>query len=117
MRHLNTVTAGCTWQRVKRRQTCAEGGAIVNVSSATARLGSPHEFVDYAASKSAIDTLTIGLYLEVASQGIRVNAVRPGFIYTDIHAGGGEASRVDRVKDSLSIIRGGYPEEVAQIIA
>ncbi|WMY75956.1 SDR family oxidoreductase [Buttiauxella selenatireducens] len=93
------------------------GGAIVNVSSAASRLGSPHEYVDYAASKGAIDTLTIGLSLEVAGQGIRVNAVRPGFIYTDMHADGGEASRVDRVKDSLPMKRGGQPEEVAQAIA
>ena len=83
------------------------GGAIVNVSSAASRLGSPHEYVDYAASKGAIDTLTIGLSLEVAAQGIRVNAVRPGFIYTDMHANGGKANRVDRMKDTLPIKRGG----------
>lgn len=92
------------------------GGAIINVSSAASRLGSPYEYVDYAASKGAIDTLTIGLSLEVAGQGIRVNAVRPGFIYTDMHADGGEAFRVYRVKDSLSIKCDGQPEEVAQAI-
>lgn len=94
-----------------------KGGAIVNVSSAGSRLGAPGEYVDYAASKGAVDTLTTGLSLEVAAQGIRVNAVRPGFIYTDIHASGGEAGRVDRVKANLPMQRGGQPEEVAQAIA
>lgn len=94
-----------------------QGGAIVNVSSAGSRLGAPGEYVDYAASKGAVDTLTTGLSLEVAAQGIRVNAVRPGFIYTDIHASGGEAGRVDRVKANLPMQRGGQPEEVAQAIA
>lgn len=93
------------------------GGSIVNVSSAAARLGSPGEYVDYAASKGAVDTLTTGLSLEVAAQGIRVNGVRPGFIYTDMHAAGGEAGRVDRVKFSLPMQRGGQPEEVAEAIA
>ena len=74
------------------------GGAIVNVSSGASRTGSPGEYVDYAASKGAIDTMTIGLAREVAEEGIRVNAVRPAFIYTDIHASGGEPGRVDRVK-------------------
>ncbi|WP_413723925.1 SDR family oxidoreductase [Sodalis sp. RH16] len=108
----------CAREAVKRMafRHGGQGGAIVNVSSAASRLGSPHEYVDYAASKGAIDTLTIGLSLEVAGQGIRVNAVRPGFIYTDMHADGGEASRVDRVKDSLPMKRGGQPEEVAQAI-
>jgi NAD(P)-dependent dehydrogenase (short-subunit alcohol dehydrogenase family) len=108
----------CAREAVKRMafRHGGQGGAIVNVSSAASRLGSPHEYVDYAASKGAIDTLTIGLSLEVAGQGIRVNAVRPGFIYTDMHADGGEASRVDRVKESLPMKRGGQPEEVAQAI-
>jgi NAD(P)-dependent dehydrogenase (short-subunit alcohol dehydrogenase family) len=92
------------------------GGAIVNVSSAAARLGSPGEYVDYAAAKAAIDTLTIGLAQEVAAEGIRVNAVRPGVIYTDIHASGGEPGRVDRVKASVPMRRGGQPEEVARAI-
>jgi NAD(P)-dependent dehydrogenase (short-subunit alcohol dehydrogenase family) len=92
------------------------GGAIVNVSSAAARLGSAGEYVDYAASKGAIDTFTLGLSREVAGEGIRVNAVRPGFIYTDIHASGGEPGRVDRLKDSLPMRRGGRPEEVAEAI-
>ncbi|MBD2815623.1 SDR family oxidoreductase [Xenorhabdus sp. Flor] len=109
----------CAREAVKRMafRHGGQGGAIVNVSSAASRLGSPHEYVDYAASKGAIDTMTIGLSLEVAGQGIRVNAVRPGFIYTDMHADGGEAARVDRVKDSLPMKRGGQPEEVAQAIA
>lgn len=92
------------------------GGAIVNVSSGAARLGSPGEYVDYAASKGAIDTLTIGLAQEVATEGIRVNAVRPGFIYTDIHASGGEPNRVERVKAFVPMKRGGQAEEVAHAI-
>ncbi len=109
----------CAREAVKRMalRHGGQGGAIVNVSSAASRLGSPHEYVDYAASKGAIDTLTIGLSLEVAAQGIRVNAVRPGFIYTEMHADGGEAARVDRIKDNLPMKRGGQPEEVAQAIA
>lgn len=93
-----------------------KGGAIVNVSSAASRLGAPGEYVDYAASKGAVDTLTIGLALEVAACGIRVNCVRPGLIYTEMHASGGEPGRVDRVKASLPMQRGGQPEEVAQAI-
>jgi NAD(P)-dependent dehydrogenase (short-subunit alcohol dehydrogenase family) len=92
------------------------GGAIVNVSSGAARLGSPGEYVDYAASKGAIDTLTIGLAQEVATEGIRVNAVRPGYIYTDIHASGGEPNRVERVKEFVPMKRGGQAEEVAHAI-
>src|SRR5262245_24328991 len=92
------------------------GGAIVNVSSAAARLGSPGEYVDYAASKGALDTLTIGLAREVAEEGIRVNGVRAGFIYTEIHASGGEPARVDRVKALVPMRRGGQPDEVAHAI-
>ncbi|MEH6443408.1 MAG: SDR family oxidoreductase [Oceanospirillaceae bacterium] len=92
------------------------GGSIVNVSSLAALTGSPNEYLDYAASKGAIDTLTRGLAKEVSREGIRVNGVRPGLIYTDMHADGGEASRVDRVKDNLPLGRGGEPEEVAQAI-
>lgn len=108
----------CSREAVKRMayRHGGEGGSIVNVSSAAARLGSPGEYVDYAASKGAVDTLTTGLSLEVAAQGIRVNGVRPGFIYTEMHASGGEAQRVDRVKSSLPMKRGGQPEEVAQAI-
>jgi NAD(P)-dependent dehydrogenase (short-subunit alcohol dehydrogenase family) len=92
------------------------GGAIVNVSSGASRLGSPCEYVDYAASKGAIDTMTIGLAKEVAAEGIRVNAVRPAFIYTDIHIDGGEANRVDRVKEFVPMRRGGQAIEVAYAI-
>ncbi|HGY1053024.1 SDR family oxidoreductase [Aeromonas salmonicida] len=93
------------------------GCAIVNVSSAVARLGSAGEYVDYAASKGAIDVLTKGLSLEVAAQGIRVNGVRPGFIYTEMHADGGEPDRVERVKNQIPLQRGGQPAEVAAAIA
>ena len=108
----------CAREAVKRLSTRygGLGGAIVNVSSAAARLGSPGEYVDYAASKGAIDTLTIGLAREVAEEGIRVNAVRPGFIYTDMHARGGEPHRVDRVKAQVPMKRGGTAEEVARAI-
>lgn len=92
------------------------GGAIVNLSSRAALLGSAHEYVDYAASKGAIDSMTIGLANEVANQGIRVNAVRPGLIYTDMHASGGEAGRVDRMKSGVPMQRGGLPGEVAKAI-
>ena len=92
------------------------GGGIVNVSSRASQLGSPGEYVDYAASKGAIDSLTIGLAKEVAAEGIRVNAVRPGSIYTEIHASGGEPGRVDRVKAGIPMQRGGEPEEVARAI-
>jgi len=92
------------------------GGAIVNVSSGAARSGSPGEYVDYAATKGAIDTFTVGLAKEVAEEGIRVNAVRPGFIYTGMHAKGGEPGRVDRVKAMVPMQRGGQPEEVSAAI-
>jgi NAD(P)-dependent dehydrogenase (short-subunit alcohol dehydrogenase family) len=92
------------------------GGAIVNLSSAAARLGSAGEYVDYAASKAAIDTLTIGLAREVGDEGIRVNAVRPGLIHTDIHASGGEPGRIDRLAGTVPMKRGGTPEEVAAAI-
>jgi len=108
----------CAREAVRRMSSKhgGSGGAIVNVSSAAARLGAAGEYVDYAASKGAIDTLTIGLSREVAEEGIRVNAVRPGFIYTDIHASGGEPGRVDRVKEFVPMKRGGRPEEVATAI-
>jgi NAD(P)-dependent dehydrogenase (short-subunit alcohol dehydrogenase family) len=92
------------------------GGAIVNLSSAAARLGAPGEYVDYAAAKAAIDAFTIGLAQEVAREGVRVNAVRPGVIDTDIHASGGEPGRVDRVKASVPMGRGGTADEVANAI-
>lgn len=108
----------CAREAVKRMSTRhgGVGGSIVNVSSIAARLGSPGEYVDYAASKGAIDTFTIGLAREVAAEGIRVNAVRPGFTYTEIHASGGEAGRVDRLKSQVPMLRGGQPDEVAAAI-
>ena len=108
----------CAREAIKRMSTKhgGSGGSIVNVSSGASRLGSPGEYVDYAASKGAVDTMTIGLAKEVALEGIRVNAVRPGFIHTDIHASGGEPNRVERVKSSVPMQRGGYPEEVAEAI-
>jgi NAD(P)-dependent dehydrogenase (short-subunit alcohol dehydrogenase family) len=108
----------CAKEAVRRMSTRhgGRGGAIVNVSSGAARLGSPGEYVDYAASKGAVDTMTIGLAREVAEEGIRVNAVRAGFIYTDIHASGGEPNRVDRVKTLVPMKRGGQPDEVAHAI-
>ncbi|NNE62757.1 MAG: SDR family oxidoreductase [Gammaproteobacteria bacterium] len=93
-----------------------DGGTIVNMSSRAAVLGSAHEFVDYAASKGAIDSMTIGLANEVGDQGIRVNAVRPGLIYTDMHASAGEPNRVDRMKSGVPMKRGGLPLEVAKAI-
>jgi NAD(P)-dependent dehydrogenase (short-subunit alcohol dehydrogenase family) len=120
-RILNTNVIGsflCAREAVKRMSTNqgGKGGAIVNVSSAASRLGSAGEYVDYAASKGAIDTFTIGLSREVAGEGIRVNAVRPAFIYTDMHADGGEPERVNRIKESLPMKRGGHPIEVANAI-
>ncbi|MBA2652352.1 MAG: SDR family oxidoreductase [Tatlockia sp.] len=108
----------CARESVRRMSTKhgGAGGVIVNVSSAASRLGSAGEYVDYAASKGAIDTFTTGLSLEVAQEGIRVNCIRPGFIYTDIHSCGGEPNRVDRLKSLIPLQRGGTPEEVANVI-
>lgn len=108
----------CSREAVRRmsKRHGGPGGSIVNVSSGAARYGSPGEYVDYAASKGAIDTFTMGLAREVAEEGIRVNAVRPGFIYTDLHAKGGEPARVDRLKSTVPMQRGGQPEEVALAI-
>jgi NAD(P)-dependent dehydrogenase (short-subunit alcohol dehydrogenase family) len=105
----------CSREAVRRMSTRhgGHGGAIVNISSRAAQLGSPGEYVDYAASKAALETLTVGLAREVAAEGIRVNSVSPGHIYTDIHARGGEPGRVDRLKDSIPMKRGGTAEEVA----
>ena len=108
----------CAREAVKRMsfKHNGRGGAIVNVSSAAARLGGAFEYVDYAASKGALEAMTIGLAKEVATEGIRVNGVRPGVIYTDIHASGGEPHRVERVKDIVPMKRGGQALEVAQAI-
>lgn len=108
----------CSREAVKRMSTKhgGGGGAIVNLSSRAAVLGAANEYVDYAAAKAAVDTLTIGLAHEVAQEGIRVNAVRPGVIYTDIHASGGEPGRVDRVKANVPMRRGGTADEVARAI-
>ena len=108
----------CAREAVRRMSVRhgGSGGVIVNVSSGAARWGSPGEYVDYAATKGAIDTFTLGLAAEVAEEGIRVNAVRPGFIYTDMHTKGGEPGRVDRVKSMVPMKRGGQPEEAASAI-
>lgn len=108
----------CTREAVRRMSTRhgGRGGAIVNVSSAAARLGAPNQYVDYAAAKAAIDTLTIGLAKEVAAEGIRVNAVRPGLIDTDIHASGGWPSRIHDLAPQVPMLRGGSAEEVANAI-
>lgn len=118
LRVLSTNVIGaflCAREAVRRMSTRhgGQGGAIVNVSSAAARLGSPNEYVDYAASKGALDTLTIGLSKEVAPEGIRVNGVRPATIYTEMHASGGEPGRVDRLKSVIPLRRGGTVDEVA----
>ena len=108
----------CAREAVKRMSTKhgGGGGAIVNVSSRAAVLGAPGEYVDYAASKAALDTLTVGLAREVAAEGIRVNAVRAGIIYTDIHASGGEPGRPDRLGPTLPMQRSGTAVEVARAI-
>ena len=108
----------CSREAVRRMSTAkgGAGGAIVNVSSLAAKFGSPGEYVDYAASKGALETMTVGLAKEAAEEGIRVNGVRPGHIYTEIHASGGEPGRVDRVKSLVPMKRGGQPEEVAAAI-
>jgi NAD(P)-dependent dehydrogenase (short-subunit alcohol dehydrogenase family) len=108
----------CSREAVRRMSTKhgGQGGSIVNVSSLASVYGSPNEYVDYAATKGALDTLTTGLAREVATEGIRVNVVRAGHIYTEFHALGGEPDRVERVKADVPMKRGGQPEEVAQAI-
>ena len=110
----NCAKAALDRMRVSRG---GQGGAVVNVSSVAARTGSPHEYVDYAMSKGALDTMTIGLAREVAKDGVRVNAVRPGFIHTDLHAKGGEPDRVARLTPKIPLGRGGEPNDVANAIA
>jgi NAD(P)-dependent dehydrogenase (short-subunit alcohol dehydrogenase family) len=108
----------CAREAVRRMSTRhgGQGGAIVNVSSRAAVLGAAGEYVDYAASKAALDALTIGLSKEVGGEGIRVNGVRPGLIDTTMHADGGEPGRVERLRSSVPLGRGGEPEEVARAV-
>ena len=108
----------CAREAVRRMSTAhgGAGGAIVNLSSRAAGLGAPNEYVDYAASKAAVEALTIGLAREVAAEGIRVNGVRPGIIYSDIHASGGDPGRVDRLAPTVPMRRGGDVIEVARAI-
>jgi NAD(P)-dependent dehydrogenase (short-subunit alcohol dehydrogenase family) len=116
---VNVVGSFLCAREAVRRMSClhgGHGGAIVNVSSAASRLGSPGEYVDYAASKGAIDTMTLGLAREVAGEGIRVNAVRPGLVDTDIHASGGQPDRAWRLAPTIPMGRPGEPGEVAQAI-
>lgn len=111
-----TGTFLCTREAVKRMHKHGAGGSIVNISSVAALAGAPFEYVDYAASKGAVESMTHGLAKELAEHHIRVNAVRPGTIYTEIHASGGEPGRVERVKDKIPMKRGGQPAEVANAI-
>ena len=116
---VNTIGAFIAAQEAVRRMSTrlgGKGGVIVNMSSLAAKLGGTNEATDYAASKGAIDTLTIGLAKEVATEGIRIHAVRPGLIYTDIHASTGDPNRVDRLKGLVPMQRGGRPEEVAEAV-
>lgn len=108
----------CAREAIKRMSTRhgGQGGAIVNLSSIAARIGAPNEYIDYAAAKGAVDSMTLGLAKELATEGIRVNAVRPGVIRTEIHASGGEPDRVQRVSQSVPMGRGGEAEEVASAI-
>lgn len=108
----------CAQQAIRRMSLRYQGrgGVVINISSTSARLGSPNEYIDYASSKGALETFTIGLAKEVAREGIRVNCIRPGHIYTDMHASGGEPGRVDRVRESIPMGRGGQPEEVARAV-
>lgn len=108
----------CSREAIKRmsKKNGGKGGSIVNVSSIAAKTGAPNEYIDYAATKGAIDSFTIGLSKEIADEGIRVNAVRPGFIYTDIHALGGEPDRIERLKSCIPLQRGGTALEVAEAI-
>lgn len=111
-------TVLCAREAVRRmsQRHGGRGGAIVNVSSAAARLGAPGEWVHYAASKGAVESFTIGLAREVAAEGVRVNAVRPGLIMTEIHAAAGDPDRVARLAPTVPMVRAGTPEEVAEAI-
>jgi NAD(P)-dependent dehydrogenase (short-subunit alcohol dehydrogenase family) len=114
---INVIGSFLCAREAVRRMSARGGGSIVNLSSAASRLGSPGEYVDYAASKGAIDSMTLGLAREVAGEGIRVNAVRPGLIATDIHASGGQPDRVERLAPAIPMKRGGEAMEVARAIA
>ena len=119
MMRINVLgSMACAREAVRRMSTRhgGQGGAIVNLSSAAAKLGAPNQYVDYAASKGAIDTLTLGLAKEVAGEGIRVNGVRPGIIDTDIHASGGLPDRVKDMAPQLPMRRAGTSDEVAEAI-
>ena len=119
MMRINVLGAfACAREAIRRMSTAqgGTGGSIVNISSAAARLGAPNQYVDYAASKGAIDSMTLGLAKEVAAEGIRVNAVRPGLIDTDIHASGGLPNRVRDLQHLVPMQRGGTADEVAQAI-
>lgn len=116
---VNTLSAFlCCREAIKRMSPKygGSGGTIVNVSSIASRTGAPFEYIDYAASKGAVDSLTIGLAKELADENIRVNAVRPAFIHTDIHASGGEPNRIERIKEVIPLKRGGLSSEVAEAI-
>ena len=118
-RILNTNVTGvfnCSKEAIRRMSAAGIGGSIVNISSVAARTGSPYEYLDYAASKGAVDAMSAGLAREAAPLGIRVNLVRPGFIYTDMHASGGEPGRVDRLAPGIPMQRGGTPDEVARAV-
>jgi NAD(P)-dependent dehydrogenase (short-subunit alcohol dehydrogenase family) len=108
----------CAREAVRRMSTRhgGTGGVIVNVSSVASRLGSPAQYVDYAAAKAAVDTFTIGLAKEVAAEGVRVNAVRPGIIDTEIHASGGEPDRAERLRGAIPMQRPGRADEIAEAI-
>ena len=113
---VGALVAACEAVRRMSTRHGGRGGAIVNVSSAASYLGSPDEYIDYAATKGAIDTMTIGLAREVAGDGIRVNAVRPGLIHTDIHERSGIERRVERLSVNVPLQRGGTADEVAETI-
>lgn len=114
---VNAIAPMLCSQEAIRRMALSNGGGggnIVNISSTAVKQGGPFNYVDYAASKGALEVFTLGLAKELAADGIRVNAVRPGMVYTEIHASGGDAHRVDKVKDTIPMKRGGNPDEIAQ---
>ncbi len=117
--NVNVTGALLCMREASRRMSTArggKGGSVINVSSKASTLGSPFEYVDYAATKGAVDSATIGLSKELGGAGVRVNCVRPGPIHTDIHASGGEPDRISRVAKGIPMARGGEPEEVANLI-